>query len=94
MGLYSILGDLPSGDPDPNFTKKILVRYVLKEAQNGSIVVMHINKGGHHTAEALPDIIRGLRKKGFTLVKVSTLLGLPAYHKYPHRHKRADDAKD
>ncbi len=79
LGLRSILGDLPSGDPNPKFTKRVMTRGVLRDARNGSIVVMHMNGGGHHTAEALPGIIRGLKRKGFTLVKVSTILGVPAY---------------
>ncbi|HAA54589.1 MAG TPA: hypothetical protein DCE42_07515 [Myxococcales bacterium] len=74
LGLITISGDLPSGDPDKRFTKKILIKHVLKEARHGSIVVMHINKGGHHTAKALPEIIKGLKKKGFTLVTVGTMM--------------------
>lgn len=79
LGLRTILGDLPSGDPNPKFTKRIMTGHVLKEAKNGSIVVMHINKGGHYTAVALPGIIRGLKRKGFELVKVSTILGVKPY---------------
>jgi peptidoglycan/xylan/chitin deacetylase (PgdA/CDA1 family) len=33
-----------------------------------------MNRNGVHTAEALPAIISGLRKKGFTLVTVGELL--------------------
>ncbi|TNE48301.1 MAG: hypothetical protein EP343_16950 [Deltaproteobacteria bacterium] len=79
LGLRTILGDLPSGDPNPKFTKRIMTGHVLKEAKNGSIVVMHMNKGGHYTAVALPGIIRGLKRKGFKLVKVSTILGVKPY---------------
>jgi peptidoglycan/xylan/chitin deacetylase (PgdA/CDA1 family) len=35
---------------------------------------MHINKGGKHTAEALPEIIQLLKNKGYELVTVSQLL--------------------
>jgi peptidoglycan/xylan/chitin deacetylase (PgdA/CDA1 family) len=35
---------------------------------------MHINGRGWHTAEALPDIILALRKRGFRLVTVGELL--------------------
>ena len=39
---------------------------------------MHINHLKFHTAEALPDIIAGLRARGFTLVTVGELIsGLP-----------------
>ena len=43
-------------------------------AKNGSIVVMHINGNGRHTAEALPRIVKRLRKRGFELVTVSEML--------------------
>jgi hypothetical protein len=44
---------------------------------------MHINHVKFHTAEALPDIIAGLRARGFTLVTVGQLIselnpGVPA----------------
>jgi len=84
LGLYTINGDLPSGDPDPNFTPPVLVRRVLREAQHGSIVIMHINKGGHHTAGALPTMIRKLKQRGFTFVTVATMLkALKAQNKMP-----------
>ena len=74
LGLTTIEYDLPSGDPDPLVTKEKLVCYVTKKAKNGSIVVMHINQRGRYTAEALPEIIETLRKKGFELVTVGELL--------------------
>jgi len=43
-------------------------------AKSGSIIVMHINRRGWHTAEALPEIISRLRKRGFTFVTVGELL--------------------
>jgi peptidoglycan/xylan/chitin deacetylase (PgdA/CDA1 family) len=47
---------------------------VLRDAKNGSIIVFHMNKKGVHTAEVLPAIIEGLRKKGFELVTVGEML--------------------
>ncbi len=73
-GMTTIQFDLPSGDPDPRATKEKLVEYVTSVAKNGSIVVMHINGNGWHTAHALPRIIKRLRKRGFELVTVSELL--------------------
>ncbi|HTS80625.1 MAG TPA: polysaccharide deacetylase family protein [Myxococcaceae bacterium] len=75
LGLTTIEYDLPSGDPDAHATKEKLVHWVLSQAKPGGIVVMHINHVKFHTAEALPDIIAGLRKKGFTLVTVGQLVG-------------------
>ena len=41
---------------------------------NGAIVLMHV--AAPRTAEALPGIITRLRKDGYQLVTVSTLLGM------------------
>ncbi|HTY37323.1 MAG TPA: polysaccharide deacetylase family protein [Bacteroidota bacterium] len=76
VGLRTVQFDLASGDPDPGFTEARLIRYVTSMAQNGSIIVMHINKRGWHTAGALPEIISRLRARGFTFVTVSQLLAL------------------
>lgn len=76
-GLVSIQYDLASGDPDPRVTSKRLLEYVVDASRNGSIVVMHMNGRGWRTAEALPRMILRLRKKGYKLVTVSELLGLP-----------------
>ena len=46
--------DLASGDPDSQATSDRLIEYVVRKARNGSIVVMHANGRGWHTAEALP----------------------------------------
>ncbi len=74
LGLRTIEYDLPSGDPDAHATKQKLVDWVLREARPGSIVVMHVNHRRFHTAEALPDIVAGLRARGFELVTVGELL--------------------
>jgi peptidoglycan/xylan/chitin deacetylase (PgdA/CDA1 family) len=75
LGLTTIEYDLPSGDPDVHATKERLVHWVLSRARPGGIVVMHINHVSFHTADALPDIIGGLRQRGFTLVTVGQLVG-------------------
>ncbi len=74
-GLITVQYDIASGDADPNISRRSLVRWVLSKAQAGSIVVFHMNRNTVHTAEALPEIIYGLRKKGFKLVTVGELLG-------------------
>jgi peptidoglycan/xylan/chitin deacetylase (PgdA/CDA1 family) len=65
--------DVASGDPGRHVTKDALVHWVLRQARPGSIVVMHINHLRFHTAEALPEIIAGLRARGFSFVTVSQL---------------------
>jgi peptidoglycan-N-acetylglucosamine deacetylase len=74
MGLTTVEYDLASGDPDAHATKQSLVSWVLHEARPGSIIVMHINHRRFPTAEALPEIVAGLRLRGFELVTVDELL--------------------
>ncbi len=56
-----------------------IARNVVDNAQNGSIVVLHMNgePTAPKTADALPKIISALKAKGFEFVKVNELLGLP-----------------
>ncbi|MBL7994186.1 polysaccharide deacetylase family protein [bacterium] len=74
LGLETICGDLPSGDPYEHATKLRLIEGIRYQVQNGSIIIMHINKGGKHTAKALPNIIQMLKEMGYKLVTVSQLL--------------------
>jgi peptidoglycan-N-acetylglucosamine deacetylase len=76
LGLIPVEYDLASGDPDSAISRERLVRYVVSHVHNGSIIVMHVNGRGWHTAEALPEIIQSLRRKGFVFRKVSDLLAV------------------
>jgi len=82
-GLYTIQWDVESGDPDPNFDAETIQRAVRESVRNGSIIIMHANGNGWHTAEALPAVIEYLRKQGFILVTVSQLIGLQAIQTIP-----------
>lgn len=73
-GISLVEYNLPSGDPDSNATAKKLIDYVGAKTNNGAIIVMHINRRGWHTAEALPKIIEELQKKKFEFVTVSDLV--------------------
>ena len=75
-GLHAIQWDSVSGDPDPAFDAATILTEVQRTARKGSIVIMHANGRGWHTAEALPSIIEYLQNKGLTLVTVSQLIGL------------------
>jgi peptidoglycan/xylan/chitin deacetylase (PgdA/CDA1 family) len=75
-GLYTIQWDVETGDPDPTIDAERMNWAVSNRVQNGSIIVMHANGRGWHTAEALPQMIEHLREQGYTLVTVSQLLGL------------------
>jgi peptidoglycan/xylan/chitin deacetylase (PgdA/CDA1 family) len=73
-GLDTIQYDIASGDPDAGLSPQRIIKSILRDAKGGSIIVFHMNRKGVHTAEVLPDIIDGLRKRGFTLVTVGELL--------------------
>ena len=75
-GLYTIQWDSVTGDPDPTFDAETILAEVQRTARKGSIIVMHANGRGWHTAEALPAMIEYLQGKGLTLVTVSQLIGL------------------
>ncbi|HVB57284.1 MAG TPA: glycosyltransferase [Candidatus Acidoferrales bacterium] len=65
-----------NGQPPP--PAKTIVQRVLAEAEanKGNIILMHDGGGDRsHTVAALPQIIDGLRAKGFQFVTVSDLLG-------------------
>jgi peptidoglycan/xylan/chitin deacetylase (PgdA/CDA1 family) len=74
LGLKAIQWDVVTGDPDPKVSAEDIIREVMAKAQNGSIVIMHMNARGWHTAEALPTLIEKLSEKGFKFVTVSQLL--------------------
>ena len=52
-------------------TARLTARRVLSQTQNGSIIIMHVNGRGWHSAEALPTIIAALKARGFQFVAVS-----------------------
>lgn len=74
LGLRVVQWDVESGDPDRHFTANKIVSAVVSRVRYGSIVVMHINGRGWHTAEALPVIIQKLKAKGYRFAKVSDML--------------------
>lgn len=78
VGLRTVEYDYPSGDPDKAVTRERMVKWVVGKARPGSIVVMHMNRNGWHTAEALPEIVAGLRKRGFRLSTVGDVVDADA----------------
>ncbi len=75
-GMYAIQWDSVTGDPDPNFDAETILSEVKRTVRKGSIIIMHANGRGWHTAEALPSIIEYLQNRSYTLVTVSQLIGL------------------
>jgi peptidoglycan/xylan/chitin deacetylase (PgdA/CDA1 family) len=75
LGLVPVDWDVYGGDGKKRSARAI-ERRVLGEAQDGSIVLLHLIGGDNalHTAEAIPRIVRELRNKGYRFVKLSELL--------------------
>jgi peptidoglycan/xylan/chitin deacetylase (PgdA/CDA1 family) len=72
-----VLWSIVSGDVGGHVPAARMDRAVLEQAKPGAIIIFHINKRAPLTKLALPDIIAGLREKGFRFVTVSQLLALP-----------------
>jgi peptidoglycan/xylan/chitin deacetylase (PgdA/CDA1 family) len=75
FGLTAIQWDVVSGDPDRHVTAWRMLRGVARRTHNGSIIIMHLNGRGWHTAEALPMIIARLKRAGYRFATVGALLG-------------------
>lgn len=72
-GLLAIQWDLSTGDPSPAQSARAIAQS-MANTKPGSIIIMHANGRGHHTAEALPMAIPKLHERGFQFVTVSELL--------------------
>ncbi|WP_350280565.1 polysaccharide deacetylase family protein [Kribbella sp. HUAS MG21] len=74
-GLTAVGLDVPGAD---GFAKspQAVVKQVLGNARDGSIVVLHLHGGDNapYTDEAIGPIVRGLRARGFELVTVTELM--------------------
>lgn len=68
-----------SGSDGFNQNANQIIKNVIDNVQNGSIIILHMNgePTAPKTAEALPVIISTLKAKGFEFVKVNELLGFP-----------------
>lgn len=73
QGLPTVQYDVASGDADADVSADDVARHVIDQAEAGSIVVLHMNDPELPTAEALPEIIAGLRERGYELVTVGEL---------------------
>ena len=95
VGLLAIQWDVPSGDPAKAQSAEAIRKGVGASAKPGSIIVMHANGRGWHTAEALPLLIEDLRKRGFQFVTVGELLasGEPVIADSCYELKPGDNAK-
>lgn len=70
-----IMWSLTSADTDPRAKYQVFVKNVVKGAEPGSIVLMHDGGGNRErTVKALPEIISGLKQKGYKFVTIPELL--------------------
>lgn len=60
-------------------TEQYLIDRILSNASSNGIVLMHV--GGYQTVNALPEIIEGLQKDGYKLIKVNDMLPVPSTSK-------------
>lgn len=73
-GLVPVQWNVETGDPDRNVSAKDILGVVRRQTRNGSIIIMHANGRGWHTAEALPGIVDWLHEQGYEIVTVGELL--------------------
>ncbi len=73
-GLLAIQWDVSTGDPSPATSAREIASAMIRHAKPGSIIIAHANGRGFHTAEALPEAIKGLRAKGYEFVTVTELV--------------------
>ena len=76
-GLPVVTWSVVSGDVGGHVPPARMVQSVLDQTKPGAIIIFHINRREPYTKKALPDVIAGLREKGFRFVTVSQLLALP-----------------
>ncbi|MCT9931044.1 polysaccharide deacetylase family protein [Planotetraspora sp. A-T 1434] len=76
QGVTPVQWDVIGGDAFAT-SKEAIVRQTLANARDGSIVVLHLGGGKPSglTDDAVPAIVKGLRKRGLRLVRLSELLG-------------------
>ncbi|MFG1478257.1 polysaccharide deacetylase family protein [Xanthobacter sp. V4C-4] len=72
-GHLAVQWDVDSGDP-ALIGAKGMADDMARQIRPGSIVLMHANGRGKHTAEALKRLVPALRAKGYRFVTVSDLL--------------------
>ncbi|SHE35527.1 Peptidoglycan/xylan/chitin deacetylase, PgdA/CDA1 family [Seinonella peptonophila] len=79
-GFITVNWDVDPNDWKKGITAAEIIRTVKSQTKNGSIILMHSAGGSRsETVKALPQIIKYLKSKGYTIVTVDQLLNKPAY---------------
>ncbi|CAM3553553.1 polysaccharide deacetylase family protein [Marinicrinis lubricantis] len=70
--------DVIPSDHERNRSAEEIVQTIMEQTTNGSIILLHL-LDDTQTVEALPDIIEGLRAKGYSIKPVSEMIGISSY---------------
>jgi len=72
LKMRTVIWTLDTLDYEAGVSPKDLVRRVLSQVRPGDIILMHDGGGDRSaTVKALPDIIKGIRKRGYDLVALT-----------------------
>lgn len=75
---YKIIGGNIKGLDGFNYNTNSIAQRIVSRLAPGSIIILHMHGGPNapRTAEALPEIIRQAKEKGYRFVKISELLDI------------------
>lgn len=74
-----IIWSTDSMDWVPGIEKQEVIQNVLYNVRPGEIIIMHSGPGQKTVIDTLPEIIKGLRAGGYSIVDLGTMLGVSAY---------------
>ena len=74
LGLKVVHWTYASGDPDKHILAPALENEINTMTKPGDILIFHINGRGWSTGKALPEIIKELRAKGYTFVRLEDVV--------------------
>lgn len=76
QGIVSVTWDVePESYANVKLSGSAIAKHVLDNSKSGSIILLHVlGRNNQAARNALPDIVNGLRSKGFQFVTVSELL--------------------
>lgn len=92
-GMVIVHWNVDTRDWDGRSSARI-IQTVRQNAGPGSVILQHTaGRDLSNTVEALPQIIKDLKKRGYTIVTVPELLGIPAYKEEAGRRESIGPAR-
>ena len=88
MGHQTVHWRWPEGDPARAIEAAALIEQTYDKVKPGDILIFHINGRGWHTAEALPELLDGLERRGYRFVSLAERMG-PASSDVMRESKKA-----